>query len=119
MTLDPPVPDDGTEAMTNAIARRGTISTLRPFLRPRPRIRNQEGLGPCGASASWTSIGPEGGSVAAVVRNPKKTSELYAVNKGYPGHVFRSANGGGGRSLDKSPASLVHYYRSSIWRLDP
>jgi photosystem II stability/assembly factor-like uncharacterized protein len=50
--------------------------------------------GPTPAPDSWTSIGPDGGSIAGLVRNPKNSSELYAVTRGYPGCVYRSANGG-------------------------
>ena len=51
----------------------------------------QPGPSPERASA-WTLIGPQGGDIPGMARNPKSPNELYAVS--YWGRVFRSSNNG-------------------------
>ena len=51
----------------------------------------QTGPSPERASA-WTLIGPQGGDIPGLARNPKSPNELYAVS--YWGRVFRSSNNG-------------------------
>lgn len=46
------------------------------------------------ASASWTSIGPNGGNISGMAFNPQNKNEIYAVIPSYPGQVFRSTNAG-------------------------
>lgn len=43
----------------------------------------------------WTSIGPFGGRIRNLVRNPKAPAELYAASESRPGQIWRSTNGGG------------------------
>lgn len=40
----------------------------------------------------WTELGPQGGNVMGLVRNPKSPSELYAAT--YAGLIYRSTNNG-------------------------
>jgi photosystem II stability/assembly factor-like uncharacterized protein len=51
-----------------------------------PRLRD-------GASA-WKQIGPDGGYIMALARNPKTPGELYALASASPARVYRSVNGG-------------------------
>jgi photosystem II stability/assembly factor-like uncharacterized protein len=54
-----------------------------------------DGLGgesPYSGAGAWTELGPLGGNVRAIVRNPKAPAELYAVT--YSGLVYRSGNNG-------------------------
>jgi len=55
---------------------------------------------PQGASpeqaGAWTAIGPFGGNIRGLVRNPKSPAELYAATESYPGQLWRSTNGGAG-----------------------
>lgn len=44
---------------------------------------------------AWTSIGPFGGNIRNLARNPKSPAELYAVSESWPGQIWRSTNGGG------------------------
>jgi hypothetical protein len=46
-----------------------------------------------GASA-WTPIGPYGGEIHGLARNPKYANELYAAASAYPSQFFRSTNNG-------------------------
>jgi len=48
---------------------------------------------PDGASA-WTAIGPYGGQINGLARNPKYTNELYAAASSYPSQFFKSMNNG-------------------------
>ncbi len=48
---------------------------------------------PGGASA-WTAIGPYGGEVRGLARNPKYPSEIYASAAVYPSQFFKSSNNG-------------------------
>lgn len=55
------------------------------------------GTGPVGKEQSdragdWTALGPPGGDIRSIIRNPKTPSELYAVT--YSGIVYRSTNNG-------------------------
>jgi hypothetical protein len=43
-------------------------------------------------ASAWTLIGPQGGDIPGLARNPKSPNELYAVS--YWGRVFRSSNNG-------------------------
>jgi photosystem II stability/assembly factor-like uncharacterized protein len=43
-------------------------------------------------ASAWTLIGPQGGDIRGLARNPKTPSELYAVS--YWGQVFRTSNNG-------------------------
>jgi len=43
-------------------------------------------------AGAWTQIGPQGGNIPGLARNPKSPNELYAVS--YSGRVFRSSNNG-------------------------
>lgn len=57
------------------------------------------GRGPADANPSvpagaWTSIGPFGGGVVGIARNPKAPSELYTASPSNPSQIFRSANNG-------------------------
>ncbi len=45
-------------------------------------------------AASWKSLGPTGGGVAALAANPANPNEVYAASSGYQGQVYRSTNGG-------------------------
>ena len=58
------------------------------------------------AADSWIQIGPEGGSLSALVIDPVTPSTLYAGTLG--GGVFRSRNGGD---------SWVGINSGSAWRL--
>lgn len=49
---------------------------------------------PDGPPGAWTPIGPFGGNIAGLARNPKAASELFAVCKSYPAQLFRSGNNG-------------------------
>ena len=58
-----------------------------------------QGMAPAAAvrerAGTWTAIGPYGGEIHGLARNPKSAKELYVVASGYPGQVFRSTNNGG------------------------
>lgn len=43
---------------------------------------------------AWSSIGPFGGNICGLARNPKSPSELYAASSSYPSQIFRSVNNG-------------------------
>ena len=43
---------------------------------------------------AWTPLGPYGGDIVGLARNPKSPNELYAVSSSYPCQVFRSVNSG-------------------------
>lgn len=43
---------------------------------------------------AWTAIGPFGGNVTGLARNPKSPSELFAACETYPAQIFRSGNNG-------------------------
>lgn len=43
---------------------------------------------------TWTSIGPPGGAVRGLDKNPRNPNEVYAIVDGDPGRVFKSTNGG-------------------------
>lgn len=45
-------------------------------------------------AASWKSLGPTGGGVAALEVNPANPNEAYAVSSGYQAQIYRSTNGG-------------------------
>jgi hypothetical protein len=49
---------------------------------------------PAGPPGAWTAIGPFGGNITGLARNPQSPSELFAVCGSYPAQVFRSANNG-------------------------
>ncbi|MBN2206566.1 MAG: hypothetical protein JW742_04110 [Candidatus Aminicenantes bacterium] len=59
-------------------------------------------------AAIWTAIGPEGGQVAGLARNPKAPNELYAALSGYPGQVFRSVNNGASWTLRGVVMDLIN-----------
>ncbi|MCJ7588017.1 MAG: hypothetical protein MUQ00_08990, partial [Candidatus Aminicenantes bacterium] len=42
----------------------------------------------------WTSLGPSGGDIRGLARNPKSPGELYAVSSSWPSQIFRSTNAG-------------------------
>ena len=46
-----------------------------------------------GRAGGWTELGPQGGDIRGIARNPKSPAELYAVT--YSGLVYRSTNNGG------------------------
>lgn len=46
------------------------------------------------AASAWTAIGPYGGEVGGLARNPKYPSELYASAAAYPSQFFKSTNNG-------------------------
>ena len=52
-----------------------------------------QGASPDQAGA-WTSLGPYGGDIVGLARNPKSPSELYAASSSYPSQIFRSVNNG-------------------------
>lgn len=52
------------------------------------------GTPPAERASAWTQLGPTGGDICGLARNPKSPGELYAVVPGYPSQVFRSTNGG-------------------------
>jgi len=45
-------------------------------------------------AGAWTSLGPYGGEIVGLARNPKSPAELYAVSYSYPSQIWRSANNG-------------------------
>ena len=45
------------------------------------------------AASTWESIGPEGGYLTDIVRNPANW-DLFAVSYGYPTRLYKSSNGG-------------------------
>jgi len=53
---------------------------------------------PQGASpertGAWTSLGPYGGDMVGLARNPKSPGELFAVSSSWPSQVWRSTNSG-------------------------
>lgn len=52
------------------------------------------GTPPAERASAWSQLGPEGGDICGLARNPKAPGEIYAVVAGYPSQVFRSTNGG-------------------------
>jgi hypothetical protein len=56
--------------------------------------RGPGGANPAVRAAAWTSLGPYGGDIVGLARNPKSPSELYAASSSYPSQVFRSTNNG-------------------------
>ena len=57
---------------------------------------------------AWTSIGPFGGDIVALARNPKSPAELYAVSQSWPSQVWRSTNGGGGWTRQSAVLDRVY-----------
>jgi photosystem II stability/assembly factor-like uncharacterized protein len=49
---------------------------------------------PAAPPGAWTAIGPFGGSITGLDRNPKAPSELFASSANYPAQIFRSGNAG-------------------------
>lgn len=89
----------------NIVSPLALMSTLvigAALIGPRPgpaQSWSEQGTAPAVAAreraGTWTAIGPFGGKIIGVARNPKSAKELYAVASGYPGQVFRSTNNGG------------------------
>jgi len=52
-----------------------------------------QGASPDQAEA-WTSLGPYGGDMVGLARNPKSPGELFAVSSSWPSQVWRSTNSG-------------------------
>jgi photosystem II stability/assembly factor-like uncharacterized protein len=46
------------------------------------------------AAPVWQSVGPAGGWIRALVKNPKNARELYAAVESYPCQIFKSSNSG-------------------------
>ena len=44
------------------------------------------------AASAWTAIGPYGGEIRGLARNPKYPNELYASASAYPSQFYRSTN---------------------------
>lgn len=42
----------------------------------------------------WVSLGPSGGDIRGLVRNPKSEAEMYAVSASLPSQIFRSVTSG-------------------------
>ena len=59
---------------------------------------------------AWKELGPQGGNIRGIARNPKSPSELYAVT--YSGMVFRSVNNGG--SWTRKAAVNDYFYDVAI-----
>ena len=55
-------------------------------------------------ASAWTQIGPHGGHIRGLARNPKTPSELYAVSSW--GQVFRSSNNGSIWTRRSPPPSM-------------
>ncbi len=45
-------------------------------------------------AGSWTPLGPYGGDIQGLARNPKSAAELYAVSSSSPSQIWRSTNSG-------------------------
>ncbi len=45
-------------------------------------------------AGSWTPVGPYGGDIRGLARNPKSAAELYAASSSWPSQVWRSTNSG-------------------------
>jgi len=43
---------------------------------------------------TWDALGPDGGYVYAITRNPQNPNEVYAALKGFPGPIYKSADFG-------------------------
>jgi photosystem II stability/assembly factor-like uncharacterized protein len=43
---------------------------------------------------TWTSLGPDGGDIIGLARNPKSAAELFAASSSSPSQIFRSTNSG-------------------------
>ena len=56
-----------------------------------------EGAARRAVAGAWTALGPEGGSVSGLARNPKAPSEIYALTPF--GLVFRSGDNGASWTL--------------------
>lgn len=46
------------------------------------------------AAAVWQAVGPNGGHIRALVKNPKNARELYAAVDSYPCQIFKSSDAG-------------------------
>lgn len=78
---------------------------------------------------AWTSLGPFGGDIVGLARNPKAPAELYAATESYPGQLWRSTNGGAGwtrqsTTLDRpydlaadplTPGKLYYIGYNALW----
>jgi photosystem II stability/assembly factor-like uncharacterized protein len=65
---------------------------------------------PAQAAAVWQSVGPYGGRINALARNPKNAREFYTIPDSFPGQIFKSSNSG---STWKR-VGLVNAYLSDI-----
>lgn len=90
------------KTIVSPLALMSTLVLGAALIGPRPgaaRAWSARGTAPAAAAreraGTWTAIGPYGGEIKGLTRNPKSAKELYAAASGYPGQVFRSTNNGG------------------------
>ncbi len=55
---------------------------------------DRDGIPGPAAAAVWESIGPYGGHITGLARNPSNPKEIYAAVNSEPGQLFRSADSG-------------------------
>jgi photosystem II stability/assembly factor-like uncharacterized protein len=89
------------KTIVSPLALMSTLVLGAALIGPRPgaaQAWSAKGTAPAAAAreraGTWTPIGPYGGQINGLARNPKSAKELYAVAMGYPGQVFRSTNNG-------------------------
>lgn len=55
-------------------------------------LTEAQGTGPKAGASAWTPLGPQGGDIRGLARNPKEPNEIYAVT--FMGQVYRSMTNG-------------------------